>query len=126
LRCFDPGDSGRLSLSFYMSALVAFNVAGGFTLVEIGRRGPALTVLLSFAFALHILRTDKVLTSSYEDKFTTAARAVLSVSVLVGASVAVAVTGPHQPFVDVLAAFVVGGVAYSLFSPHRPGRRWQG
>jgi hypothetical protein len=106
----------------HLWSLAGFNILVGFTLVSLARRGIVLMLALVVAFAIHVLRTDEQLTSTYRERFDGAARLVLGGTVLVGAALALPVAASFA-FVSLSTALVLGGIGYSLLRPDRLRRR---
>lgn len=109
-------------LHLRLSVLMAFNVVAGFVLLSLSRRSVGLMLVLTFAFAIHVVRSDQALAPEHDGQFGSKERLLLAAALVAGAAVGIVVDAASVT-VRLLAALVVGGIAFSLWQPHQRSAR---
>jgi hypothetical protein len=114
--------TGRRVFWIHMGSFGVYNAVIGYLLVR--RPSETLTSLLFFtvAMALHFVVTDYGLAADHEQAFPHIGRWVLAGTVLAGYALGLALELP-QPAIDLLIAFLAGGVILNVLKEEVPAER---
>ncbi|HEX6615531.1 MAG TPA: hypothetical protein VF046_04440 [Gemmatimonadales bacterium] len=121
-RSTTDGGTGTSVFWIHMGSFGIYNAVVGYLLVRRPSSSLASLVFFTVAMALHFVVTDYGLTEDHEQAFPRIGRWVLAGAVLAGYVLGLAFELP-QPAIDILIAFLAGGVILNVLKEEVPAER---